>query len=67
MGTVYLAEDTMLKRQVALKIPQFEPGKSEQMQARFVREAQMAALLSHPNICQVFDVAVTPTKIAVPA
>ena len=58
MGTVYLADDTMLKRQVALKIPQFEPGKSEQMQARFVREAQMAASLSHPNICQVFDVAV---------
>ena len=62
MGTVYLAEDTMLKRQVALKIPQFEPGKSEQMQARFVREAQMAASLSHPNICQVFDVAVIDSR-----
>ncbi len=56
MGTVYLAEDTILKRQVALKIPQFEPDKAEQMQARFVREAQLAASLSHPNICQVFDV-----------
>jgi serine/threonine protein kinase len=58
MGAVYLAEDTMLKRQVALKIPQFEPSKAEQMQARFLREAQMAAQLSHPNICQTYDVAV---------
>ncbi len=57
-GTVYLAEDTILKRQVALKIPQFNPDRAEQMQARFVREAQLAAALSHPNICQVFDAVV---------
>ena len=57
MGAVYLADDTKLKRQVALKIPQFEASKAEQMRARFEREAQMAAQLSHPNICQVYDVA----------
>ena|GEM_PF-1199818 len=58
MGAVYLAEDTVLKRQVALKIPQFDPSKAEQMEARFMREAQLAAQLSHPNICQVYDVGV---------
>ncbi len=58
MGVVYLADDTVLKRKVALKIPQFEPDKAEQMQARFVREAQMAAQLSHINICQIYDVGV---------
>ena len=56
MGAVFLAEDSILKRKVALKIPQFEPAKAEQMQARFLREAQLAAQLSHPNICQVYDV-----------
>ncbi|MEZ6125174.1 MAG: protein kinase [Planctomycetaceae bacterium] len=59
MGAVYLAEDNVLKRQVALKIPQFEPQKAEQMLARFVREAQIASSLSHPNICQIFDVVET--------
>ena len=58
MGVVYLADDTVLKRKVALKIPQFEPDKADQMQARFVREAQMAAQLSHINICQIYDVGV---------
>ena len=58
MGAVYLAEDSVLKRKVALKIPQFEPSKAEEFQARFLREAQMAAQLSHPNICHVHDVGV---------
>ena len=66
MGAVYLAEDTVLKRQVALKIPQFEASKAEQMRARFEREAQMAAQLSHPNICQVYDVAEIDGRLAVP-
>ncbi len=56
MGAVYLAEDTVLKRRVALKIPQFEASKAEQMQARFLREAQMAAKLSHSNVCQTYDI-----------
>ena len=56
MGAVFLAEDTILKRKVALKIPQFEPRKEEQMRARFIREAQLAAQLTHPNICQIYDV-----------
>jgi eukaryotic-like serine/threonine-protein kinase len=55
MATVYLARDQELERPVALKILAAhlagEPGFYE----RFVREARMAARLSHPNIVQVFD------------
>jgi len=55
MGTVYRAEHTTLGTQVAIKIlsPRFatDPG----FIARFEREAQAAAALSHPNIVGVFD------------
>jgi eukaryotic-like serine/threonine-protein kinase len=55
MASVYLARDAELERQVAIKIlaPHLasEPGFYE----RFVREARMAARVSHPNIVQVFD------------
>jgi serine/threonine protein kinase/uncharacterized caspase-like protein len=53
MGTVYLAQDTSLQRQVALKIPRFD---SAEMRERFFREARNAATLDHPNICPVYDV-----------
>lgn len=56
MCVVYLAEDTFLKRKMVLKIPQFEPHKAERMRARLIQEAQIAAQLSHINICQVYDV-----------
>ncbi len=55
MGTVYLAHDTELDRQVALKVPQFSDNDPE-AQERFVREARSAAMLSHPNLCPVYDV-----------
>jgi serine/threonine protein kinase len=55
MGSVYLAEDSQLGRQVALKLPAFGPGESAQRAERFVREARSAAVLHHPNICTVFD------------
>jgi eukaryotic-like serine/threonine-protein kinase len=55
MATVYLAHDDDLDRQVAVKVLAAhltgEPGFYE----RFVREARMAARLSHPNVVQVFD------------
>ncbi len=55
MGAVYLAQDSHLGRQVALKVPFFDASKSPQRAERFVREARSAAVLQHPNICTVFD------------
>ncbi len=54
MGEVYRATDVRLGRRVALKFlrPLAEPAARQ----RFIREAQAAALLDHPNICTVFDV-----------
>jgi serine/threonine protein kinase len=56
MGTVYLAEDTQLRRQVALKTPQFTGDSQQEMLERFYREARAAATLRHPCICPVYDV-----------
>ena len=56
MGTVYLALDTVLDRQVALKIPQFSSSDGPEVIQRFYREAKSAAGLDHVNICQVYDV-----------
>lgn len=55
MGTVYLAEDLKLNREVALK--QLSPLLSEDKQqlARFLQEAHVLAKMSHPNIVQVYD------------
>ncbi len=55
MGAVYLAQDSQLGRQVALKAPFFDASESPQQAERFVREARSAAILQHPNICTVFD------------
>ncbi|MBT4864080.1 MAG: serine/threonine protein kinase, partial [Planctomycetaceae bacterium] len=56
MGTVYLARDVQLGRQVALKIPKFGDDENSERLQRFHREAQASATLRHPNICPVFDV-----------
>lgn len=54
-GVVYLAEDTVLERDVALKVPQFSRGADCKVRERFQREARAAATLNHPNICPVYD------------
>ena len=55
-GTVYLAEDLRLRREVALKFfPGGRLGGAEQ-EARFLKEAQAAAAVSHPNICTVHEI-----------
>ncbi len=56
MGAVYLAEDTELRRRVALKVPFLGKGRDEEVASRFLREARAAATLDHPNICPVHEV-----------
>jgi serine/threonine-protein kinase len=55
MATVYLATDTRLDRQVALKVMHAELARDADFVARFIGEAKSVARLSHPNIVQVFD------------
>jgi serine/threonine-protein kinase len=60
MGVVYLAEDPLIGRKVAIKVIEAHEGLEEdelvQLQARFEREFQSAGQLSHPNIVSVHDV-----------
>lgn len=56
MGEVYLAEDTKLKRRVALKFLSFELSSNSEARARFTREAQSVAALSHPNVVHIYEV-----------
>ena len=64
MGVVYKARDPLIGRELALKT--FRLGYSagdqelEQFRERFLREAQSAGILSHPNIVTIHDVAVEP-------
>jgi eukaryotic-like serine/threonine-protein kinase len=56
MGVVYRAEDTKLRRTVALKFLPDRVSSSATDKARFLQEAQAAAGLNHPNICTVYGV-----------
>ena len=56
MGSVFLAYDEVLDRDLALKIPKFGATANPETLQRFHREARIAANVSHPNLCPVFDV-----------
>jgi class 3 adenylate cyclase/predicted Ser/Thr protein kinase len=56
MGSVYLAHDTLIDRDVALKVPHLGVADNPTLLERFYREARSAGRLQHPHICPVYDV-----------
>ncbi len=55
MGSVYMAYDEKLKRNVAIKTIRSEYIKNKATQNRFKQEAQILSLINHPSICQIYD------------
>jgi serine/threonine protein kinase len=56
MGSVFLAHDSQLDRQVALKVPRLDHDSTGELSQRLYREARAAATLNHPNICPIYDI-----------
>jgi eukaryotic-like serine/threonine-protein kinase len=56
MGEVYLAHDTRLRREVAIKVLPAGHGTDDLAVARLQREAHAIAALNHPNICSIYDI-----------
>jgi len=63
MGVVYVAHDTQLDRPVALKFLGSLVDGSEEYRQRFIREAQAAAKVQHPNIISIFDIGTQEGKV----
>ena len=65
MGTIYLADDPVIGREVAVKVITMRPDmgveQERQYRERFLREAQAAGSLVHPNIVAVHDIGQDPT------
>ena len=56
MAIVYQGYDTLLGRPVAIKVPRPRFASDDRFRARFEREAQAAAALSHPHIVEIYDI-----------
>ncbi|NOT59935.1 MAG: protein kinase [Acidobacteria bacterium] len=56
MGTVYKAEDTRLNRLVALKLLTANDTDSDTARLRFLREAQAASAINHPNVATIYEI-----------
>lgn len=54
-GTVWLARDPKLKRDVAIKVPRLAAAATQQEMSRFLQEARATAALDHPNIVPIYD------------
>ena len=54
MGAVYLARNPDLPRYDAIKVLSAELSRDPEFRARFIREADVAARLTHPNICLLY-------------
>src|SRR5512145_3192902 len=60
MGSLYLAEDPILKRRLAIKVVRAEGEERDLALERFKREAEVSAQLNHPNIVTIYDVGEEP-------
>ncbi|MBQ3126222.1 MAG: serine/threonine protein kinase, partial [Clostridia bacterium] len=58
MAVVFLAYDSLMKRPVAVKMLKDEIARDEQAVRRFINESKAVAMLSHPNIVNIYDVSV---------
>jgi tetratricopeptide (TPR) repeat protein len=56
MGEVYLATDTRLNRNVAIKILPQDTAGDDGAQQRMLREARMVATIDHPNVCTIYEI-----------